>query len=126
MKAFFIVLICLISMPLYAADETLIGVYGGPTVCTNDDDADTGEDNRLGPFMPGKTYTIMCHDGAASPAFVACECLAGPVTVDATTGDGGLMLGVGEKYMFTAYSNTNYVSCVPYADNQEWRICRNN
>lgn len=102
-------------------DVTLAQVYGAfGTACTQDADADTAQHNRLGPLTGGRRYLLYCHDGAG--AGVACECLQGTSTVDASAAV-GMTLFAGEKVIIYVPIGKTYVSCVPFADNQKYDLC---
>jgi hypothetical protein len=102
--------------------ETVLNqVYGAfGTACTQDADADTGEHNRLGPFTSGKRYVVYCHDGAGLG--VACECLQGTSSVDASAAV-GFTLFLGEKMIVKIPSAKRYISCVPFVNNQKIDVC---
>jgi hypothetical protein len=121
MKYLFLVLFFLIPS---AHAVSLSDVYGTITTeCSTDADADTGGHNRLGPLTPNKLFVIYCHDGAG--AGVACECLQGDSTVDASSSK-GIELAAGEKVYLWVLPGYRYISCVPYADNQKWDACKVN
>jgi hypothetical protein len=95
-------------------------VYGSfSTACTQDADADTGEDNRLAMAAPGR-WVVYCHDGAG--AGVACECLQGGSTVDASAAV-GTTLFAGEKMIVKQNTGNTHISCVPASDNSYIDLC---
>jgi hypothetical protein len=93
--------------------------------CTQDSDADPGEHNRLGPFTAGKRYLVYGHDGSGEGAPV--ECLWGDVTVNAAaTNTEGEILFKGEKVLYRADEDYNYISCVPFTANYAYDVCPRN
>jgi hypothetical protein len=96
----------------------IYGTYG--TACTQDTDADTAQHNRLGPLTANRRYVMYCHDGAG--ASVACECIQGTATVDASAVV-GVTLFLGEKIVVLVLPGKLYVSCVPFVDNQKYDLC---
>lgn len=95
-------------------------VYGSfSTACTQDADADTGEHNRLA-MAAGKRWVVYCHDGAF--AGVACECLQGTSTVDASSAV-GFTLFAGEKVIVKQNTGNTHISCVPSTDDSYIDIC---
>jgi hypothetical protein len=121
----FIVLLALLLFPLAtnAYDSTtkiLSQVYGSfSTACTQDTDADTGEHNRLA-MAEKRRWVVYCHDGAG--AGVACECLQGTSTVDASSSV-GFILFAGEKMIVLQKEDNTHISCVPYVNDQQYDIC---
>ena len=103
------------------ADAILAQVYGTiGTACTQDADADTAQANRLGPVTANRRYLVYCHDGAG--AGVACECLQGDSSVDASSAV-GVQLSAGEKMVMFIPANKRYISCLPFVDNQLIDVC---
>lgn len=102
------------------ADLTLAQVYGTiGTACSGDTDLDTANANRV-TLTAGRRYVIYCHDKAG--AGIACECLQGGSTVDATAAV-GITLFAGEKMIVKATGAASYISCVPFVDNQQMDAC---
>lgn len=96
-------------------------VYGSiSTACTQDDDADTGNHNRLA-MAGGGRYLVYCHDGSGSG--VACECLQGGSSVDATSAV-GITLFANEKIVVKQKADDTHISCVPFVDDQQYEVCR--
>ena len=103
-----------------SADLVLTSVYGSiSTACTQDADADTGENNRLA-MAGGKYWVVYCHDGAY--AGVGCECLQGDSTVDASAAV-GLTILAGEKVILKQRTGKTHISCVPSTDNSYIDLC---
>ena len=104
-------------------DVILNQVYGSIiTECSRDTDADTTTANRLGPFTKGRRYIVYCHDGAGAGS--ACECLQGGSTVDnQAASTEGTVFFAGEKMIMNFQGTSLYISCVPYADNQQYDVC---
>ena len=104
-----------------SADDILSQVYGSiSTVCSQDADADTGEHNRLTGFTAGRRYVVYCHDGAG--AGVACECIVGGATIDASAAVGMTMFA-GEKVVIKFWGGNTAISCVPFVANQLYDVC---
>ena len=102
------------------AGYILDSVYGSiSTACTQDADADNGEANALA-MAAGKRWLVYCHDGAG--AGVACECLQGISTVDASAAV-GVTLFAGEKMIVMQRTGNTHISCDPFVDNQYIDIC---
>ena len=117
-----LILVCTAGT-VFAADP-LDDVYGTmTTACTQDADADTGAANLLGPLAKNKLFLIYCHDGAG--AGVACECLLGTASVNASSSVGFTMFA-GEKIMLRTSKTLNYISCLPFVDNQYYDVCQMN
>lgn len=116
------VLVIMLSLPLQArdsADDVLSQVYGTiGTACTQDADADTGGANRLGAFTRGRRYVVYCHDNAG--AYVACECLQGGPSVDASSAVGILIT---QPVSLKFAGSSTHISCVPFVDNQYIDVC---
>lgn len=109
------------SQAIEGADEILRQIHGThSTACTQDTDADTGEDNRLGPLTTNKRYLVYCHDGAGTS--VACSCLVGTVTIDASAAVGPTIFPNYPKKMKFPKGKA-YISCVPLVDNQYIDVC---
>lgn len=105
---------------LESSHKILGQVYGSiSTACTQDADADNGEHNRLA-MAAGRRWIVYCHDGAGSG--VACECLQGTVTVDASAAV-GVTLFAGEKIIVKQNVGNGYISCEPFVANQYYDIC---
>ena len=101
------------------ADRILDSVYGSiSTACTQDLDADNGESNVLA-MAAGKRWLVYCHDEAG--AGVACECLQGISTVDASAAV-GITLFAGEKMIVMQRTGNTHISCEPFA-NAAYDIC---
>lgn len=102
-----------------SADDVLSQIYGTiGTACTQDADADTGGHNRLGPFTRGRRYVLYCHDNAG--AYVACECLQGTSSVDASSAVG---MVITQPIALKFSGASTYVSCVPYSNDQYIDVC---
>jgi len=107
-----------LSQAIDSADVVLNQAYGSiSTACTQDADADTGEANAVA-MAAGRRYVVYCHDGAG--AYVACECLQGDSSVDASSAVGILITS--PKALMQRTGNT-HISCVPFADNQYIDVC---
>lgn len=118
-----LLLVLLAAGCAYAGESDVVmrqiyGTYG--TACTQDADADTAQHNRLGPLTANRRYVLYCHNGSGSG--VACECIQGTDTVDASSVV-GITLFAGEKIVVLVLPGKLYVSCVPFADNQKYDLC---
>lgn len=114
--------VCLMLFVGSAYANPLEDAYGTlGTACTQDADADTGGANLLGPLTAGKRYVLYCHDGAGS--YVACECIQGTSSVDASSSVGALITS---PKVINVRNNLRYVSCVPFVDNQLIDLCQLN
>lgn len=69
----------------------------------------------------GRRWLVYCHDGAG--AGVACECLQGTSTVDASAAV-GMTLFAGEKVIVKQRTGNTHISCDPIADNSYIDICQ--
>ena len=117
---FFVILSSVSYAQNFNVTQTLNQVYGSfSTACTQDADADTGEHNRLA-MAANRRYVVYCHDGAG--AGVACECLQGTSSVDASSAV-GTTLFAGEKMIVLQKAGNTHISCVPAANNSKIDVC---
>lgn len=129
MKKLIVFLLCLFPATALArnAGEVLDKVYGQmDAACTVDTDIDTGGANRIGPLTEDGVYRVICLDattGVPNGSGVACECLAGGATVDASSANGPIFMA-GESSVWTFKKDSLYLSCVPFADNKYLQACR--